>query len=673
MVSNMALEAPHFDAVESVIRFHDRKDAVAQPVPGDMDLDARIARAEAALSAMLLDGHSAAVGFSAGKDSSTVLNLLLVTAAKLVRQGARVPPIVVTHADTLVESPEMVRYAKSEMVSVLAYARKHGLDVRVDVSVPNLTEQWSVRVIGGRALPTFPGSSRDCTVELKIRPQDRLRKKVMKELSARATHMEGKEPVILLGTRYDESAERARNMRERGESDVQFRGGIDSNGKPSSLFMSPIAFWDSDQVWEYLGTVKAGALEGYSDFKDTFRIYADSMGTSCAIVAEDMSKALKASKACGARTGCAVCVAVTVDKSMENMIAQPRYEYMAGLNRLRNFISNTRWDMDRRSWLGRTIKQGYVRISPDAYSPQMMEDLLKYALTIDADEADAARREGLKAPRFQLVGLEQLFAIDAMWSLQAYHRPFHAVKIWKDVHEDGERYPVPEVEVFRRPKEMPARFLHVGSDWEDGHAMAYTGLRSAVLELAKREGDGCMGTRRTSSGAEVMDIEVGSMLEFDVDAAGFVFDEDFSHAMEKHDDPRCLPTEAYYYYLQMGGMSIKSGMEAEVDSMLRRSNFKIRQGVDGKVDHKTLWERAVTAKEAGIVPSRNGMRRRPGAADRGRSIPTGRSLVTTAPAAPELPEMPEMPEMPELPEIPEMRGTPFLPRPSQQISLALEW
>ena len=96
--------------------------------------------------------------------------------------------------------------------------------------------------------------------------------------------------------------------------------------------------------------------------------------------------------------------------------------YMRGLNNLRNFLSNTRWDMERRSWLGRTIKDGYVRVAPDAYSPAMMEELLRYALTIDAEERIAANAAGLSLPRFQLVSVERLFAIDAMWSLQAFHR-----------------------------------------------------------------------------------------------------------------------------------------------------------------------------------------------------------------------------------------------------------
>lgn len=626
------LEFPILIDVESIVR---PSRAAPALVPDHMarnvipdDLEGKIQRAETAMTALLQRGAPICCAWSAGKDSSTCLNLLLVAAAKLARAGGIVPPIVVTHADTTVENPEMVLYARSEMTMVREFARINGLEVRIEISTPNLTDQWAVRVIGGRALPPFPGQNRDCTSDWKALPQAKLRKRILKDLAKIAPLAE---PVVLIGTRYEESAERAKNMVERGESDVQVRRGVDANGRPSHLFLSPIAFWSSDDVWEYLGTARAGGIPSYSNFEDTFRVYADAMGTSCAVVAEDMSKVLKSSKACGARHGCSVCTIVSSDQSMENMIAQPRYEYMAGLNHLRNFISNTRWDMTRRSWLGRTIKGGYIKIAPDAYSPKMMEELLQYALTIDVQEREAARRERI-APRFQLVNMEQLFAIDAMWSLQAFHRPFHAIKIYKDVYEKGLRFPVPEVPVAPRPKEFPARYLFVGSDWDGGRDYTYTGLRSVVSEMVKGEGDGCMGTRTTSNGTVVMDIEVGSMLSFDLEYACYVLDEDFSRAMEKHDDTRYLPTEAYHYYLNMGGMSVKSGQEAEIDTILRRSNHKVRHGLAGQVDHTKLWDLAVPAQDAGITPTTNGTVRARGAAG-SLSVAFGVPLVAT-PATP---------------------------------------
>lgn len=578
------------------------------------DIEGKIERAEKVLTQLMRKGMPVCVSWSAGKDSSTVLNLLLSAASKMRAAGESVPPIVVTHADTMIENPEMVLYARNEMTMVKEFARKHRLNVAIEISQPNLTSQWSVRVIGGRALPPFPGTNRDCSMDWKVSPMKRLRKQVLKHLQAHCAKGADLEPVVLIGTRYDESAERSRNMRERGESDIEIRRGVDESGKASHLFLSPVAYWSTDDIWEYLGTAQAGAIASYSNFEDTFRVYADAMGTSCVIVAEDMSKSMKASKACGARHGCSLCTAVGVDQSMENMLGMDdRYAYMRGLNELRNFLAATRWDTDRRSWLGRTINEGYIRIAPDAYSPKMMEELLRYALTIDVREQFAAGRAGLSKPRFQLVNTEQLFAIDAMWSVQAFHRPFHALKIYNDIYEKGERYDVPKLATFPRWKDTPAKYLHVGADWDEGEKNRYTGLRSVIHELVKGEGDGCMGNKVLSSGKEVMEINTSNMLSFDLENAWFIFDEMPDLIKKHHDNPKSSPTQAYFYYATLGVMSVKSGMEGEIDTMLRRSHFKFRQGLDGQLNPADLLERAVTAEEAGLEAPTNGKLRKKGA------------------------------------------------------------
>lgn len=590
----------------------------------NLSVEERVERAVGALMTLMRHGYPACVSWSAGKDSSTLLNLVLTAGIRLKTLGESVPPIVVTHADTMIENPEMTLYARNEMVMVREFARSHGLNVKIEVAQPNLTSQWSVRVIGGRALPPFPGTNRDCTMDWKISPMKRLRKAVLKQLGEQVGD---KEPVVLIGTRYDESQVREQNMRERGESDVEVRRGVDENGKPSHLFLSPIAWWSADDVWEYLGMVRSGTIPGYSDFEDTFRVYADAMGTSCVIVAEDMSKAMKSSKACGARHGCSLCTVASTDQSMENMLAtDERYSYMRGLNQLRNFLAATRWDMARRSWLGRTIDDGYVRIGPDAYSPAMMEELLRYALTIDIREQEASRALGIR-PRFQLVNIEQLFAIDAMWSLQAFHKPYHALHIYKEVC-DGARWDVPQVVAAPQPKTMPDRYLWVGSDWEDVPGK-YSGLNSVLHQMVAHDSAGCMGTKTLADGREVMDVNTGEMMEVDVETAMFVLDE-LPRYLERHANPNAHPTEAYFHYLQLGMLTIKNGLQGEVDKILRRSDFKVRNNLWGVIDNQELLARSVSKEEAGQLQDAPTLRSR--GAD--GSLSVGHlSLVADPPAA----------------------------------------
>ena len=559
----------------------------------DLDsVEAKATKAERVLTELMRSGAPISVAWSAGKDSSTLLNLVLCAAARMHQAGEITPPIIVTHGDTLIENPEMSLYARNEMTQVHQFARRHGLKVRIETSQPNLLNRWAVKTIGGRSLPPFPGGSRDCTQDLKIAPMQKLRKQIIKELEGAG----GIEPVTLVGTRFEESTTRSANMTARGESDTQVRR--TGSGKNGQLFLSPLAHWSGDDVWEYLGLARAGVFDAYSDFEETFRLYADGMSTSCVIVGEEATK--KQTKACGARFGCHLCTLVESDKSMENMLLLPRYAYMQGLNDLRNFLAATRWDMGRRTWMGRTIENGHVRIAPDSYSPAMLEELLRYCLTIDCRERAAASQLGI-SPRFQLVDIEQLFAIDAMWSLQAFHRPFHALKLYKDIVIEGQRFDVPTIAPFERITIPAPRFLKVGQDWEDGEQFAYTGLRSALSELAAQDSQGCMGNRSTSDGREVLDINRGELFAVEVETAYFVLDE-HDEMIRKHDNPNVHPTEAYMYYARLGLITIKNGQQGEVDTILRRSNFKVREGLAGEIDWAHLYARALT----GPMPAGDG-------------------------------------------------------------------
>lgn len=562
------------------------------------DTEMMVQRAESTIMKMLIDRRPVCVAWSAGKDSSVCLNLVLSAASKLSQVGIAMPPIAVTHADTSIENPEVLAYAQAEKSKIEEFARRYRLDVRVETSTPNLVDQWSVRIIGGRALPPHPTTNHDCTTDWKIRPMDRLRNEIMRDWSKKNYGMPLGEPVILIGTRFDESAERRRNMTERGESDIVLRRGVDEDGNPTNLFLSPIAFWTTDDVWLYLQDPSLTKGRQYSDFAETLRIYSAAMG-ECAAVADALGKGKQNSKACGARHGCSLCTAVGIDKSMENMLREDRYKYMEGLNKLQKFIVHTYGDLSRRNWVGRTIVDNHLVIAPDAYSPKMMEELLKYALTIDIREKEAASRLGI-APRFSLVNMEQLVAIDAMWSLQAYHRPFHALAIYRDIYEDGRRYPVPDVSPAPVSKIPEPRYIPV-TGWDEAQENAYTGLRDVMMDLVRGEGPGCMGNRVLKNGAEVLAMEVSSSFKVDLEGADMLFQFMFDEMMEKHDDPRTSPLEGYRYYARHGTISVSTAYQAKIDSIMRRSSFKIRNGLDGQQDPQALLARSLSAAEAGIV------------------------------------------------------------------------
>lgn len=154
------------------------------------------------------------------------------------------------------------------------------------------------------------------------------------------------------------------------------------------------AHWSDDDIWEAVSLYAGGARPGYSDFEEMRRIYAHSVGTSCAVVADailDGGGGRRQGK-CGARLGCHVCQ-MAEDKSLANMVAyDDRYAYPAGLQKLNRFIRATRYDWSRRHWIGRAIRGSYVRVMPDTYHPSMLRALTRYMWQLDYDEQRRAAR-----------------------------------------------------------------------------------------------------------------------------------------------------------------------------------------------------------------------------------------------------------------------------------------
>lgn len=547
----------------------------------NLDTDAKVARALTAIRSVLERQYPCAVAWSGGKDSTVMLMLVLEAALGMKQQGIPIPQILVTHARTGIDNPAIDSLAKRDIARIRSYAALHELPVRVDVAEPSLNDSWAVRIISGRALPTFANSStRDCTISWKLLPQQRQRKVALKELKADGT------PVVLVGTRYEESSSRSTRMSERGELDseiwIQENRSKDGTVTGQELRLSPVAWWTQDDVWIFLNEVMESKRTSYTDAKDLWEVYQDGGNSTCVVLNDDFMKAN--SKACGARFGCSLCTAVGRDKSLEAMIeSDEKYAYMNGLNRLQRFMVDTQYDMGRRSWLGRTIQDdGYIAIAPDTYSPEMQREMLRYSLTIDREEARAAAKLGIAA-RFELVSLQQLIAIDAIWSIQGYHpRPFEAFHIWESVYVDGKTFTPPSVDSTVFEKKIPKpMWLFVGEwDRDSGFSTMYTGARHMLADLSgATESGGCMQNIELSDGRVVMDIGRSDMFSVDEEGAELFLAFEILESEIHKSKAGCDSGEAFRHYQMLGTIQTGTRHLGLIDDMLRRAAWKRRHGV----------------------------------------------------------------------------------------------
>ncbi|MEX5297515.1 DNA phosphorothioation system sulfurtransferase DndC [Kocuria sp. CPCC 205292] len=265
------------------------------------------------------------VGYSGGKDSTAVLQLVWLALSKLTPEARR-KPVYVISTDTLVENPVVAAWVSKSLEKMATAAEEQDLPVQPNRLTPEVKDTFWVNLIG-QGYPAPRPKFRWCTERLKIRPSNSFIKRVV--------HNHG-EAILVLGTRKAESAARARTMEHHEKGRVRDR--LSPNGSlPNSLVYSPIEAWSNDDVWMFLMQVKNAW--GYSN-KDLLTMYQGaSEDSECPLVVDTTTPS------CGdSRFGCWTCTLVDQDKSMSAMVANSEdHEWMAPLLTLRDKLDGG-WD-----------------------------------------------------------------------------------------------------------------------------------------------------------------------------------------------------------------------------------------------------------------------------------------------------------------------------------------
>lgn len=556
--------------------------AAAPVVRQEVSLDDLIAGSVASIRRLFDEGYPTLIAFSSGKDSSVLMILTFMAAIQAKNEG-RHPKIAVCHSNTGIENPLIAELAKCEMKKIEAYAAKHGLDVQVRVAQPELLDSWGPRICGGRALPSYPGLNADCSVAWKCEPSRKLRHTLSEQLGGE------KEVVVCTGTRRSESVRRGANMLKRKDSSVE-----PVRNKEGELVLSPIAEWDTDSVFELLGLCGAGIIESYTDAQEVLTAYRDAGPTSCAVVNDSIMEGEGKAKNCGARFGFALCTVVQNDSSMDNLLNNdPQYGFMRGLGRLRNYLMAIQNDMGRRLWVGRTIREGHIAIRPDVFSPEEMRRIYRYAVTLDAEEEEAAQALGIE-PRFRLIPPEAAVCIDMLWSRDGHFDGFAAVADYLDIWQGRERYPVPEkVEMLSAERPEP-RFLEVGENWAEACGDHWAGIREPFVAAMLED---CLpvksyGKKNAVAAWADLESEDGFVIDQESLAMFFHFEAD---GMVRQYRDRQMDTRgiAYRWYLQYGLARLSARQILNHDKALRRTAYKRLAGVSGpEVDVDRLFDAA---------------------------------------------------------------------------------
>lgn len=371
------------------------------------------------------------VGYSGGKDSTAVLQLVWEALRELPPEQRNRKVVHVISTDTLVEQPVVAAWVAESLELIRRASEEQVMPFKPHRLTPRVEDSYWVNLIG-RGYPAPRPMFRWCTSRLKIEPSNRFIVEVAQQHG---------QTILVLGTRKAESAARAQTM-ERYEKQ-RVRDFLSPNGSlPNSWVFTPVEDWSNDDVWLFL--MQNPNPWGRSN-KDLLTMYRGATADNeCPLVVDTSTPS------CGSsRFGCWVCTLVAADKSMEAMIHNDREkEWMTPLLEFRNEIGvlddhGRIDDRERRDFrrMDGTIKLNSRdgRPIPGPYTKGWREWLLQRLLEVENDVVAAAPVE-LKD--YRLISDAELREIRRIWVEEKHEFDDSLPRIYETVK--GEPYPFKE-------------------------------------------------------------------------------------------------------------------------------------------------------------------------------------------------------------------------------------
>ncbi|MGI6554471.1 MAG: DNA phosphorothioation system sulfurtransferase DndC [Bacillota bacterium] len=278
----------------------------------------------------LSDTRPWVVGFSGGKDSTAVVQLIFEALNELPRRQ-RKKKVFVLSSDTFVETPLIISYIDDTLSAIQQAAIELGLPIETHKVFPRTKDTFWCLLIG-KGYPSPRQKFRWCTDRLKILPANRF---VLDKVSKYG------EVVMVLGVRTSESVTRLQVIRSHS---VEGKELMKHSTLTNAFVFAPISDFSVDDVWGYLLDEKHPSPWGNDNYK-LFDLYADS-NAECPLMIDKEIK--ESAGSCGnSRFGCWVCTVVKEDKALQGFI-ESGHTWLIPLLRFRNWLMEIRDNRDLR-------------------------------------------------------------------------------------------------------------------------------------------------------------------------------------------------------------------------------------------------------------------------------------------------------------------------------------
>ncbi len=293
----------------------------------------------------LADKRPWVVAYSGGKDSTLVLQLVYEMALNLKHQNEdALKPIYIIASDTRVEPPNIEEYLAERLEKLTAHANHNELPIHIKLVKPAIGEGfWDCLI--GKGYPSPTRWFRWCTHKMKVKPS----RIEIEKITAKHGGV-----ILLLGSRLSESSLRKQGMNGRIKNS---RGLNPHHEIPNALVFTPIADWETDDVWRFLSKTPP-PWGGNHDYM--LDLYRQAGGSECLLAID-----LQTPSCGGSRFGCWTCTVVKEDKSMKGFL-QTGEEWMRPLFDFRVWLKKIREDMTLRLPYRRNKAEGPGPFSPEA-------------------------------------------------------------------------------------------------------------------------------------------------------------------------------------------------------------------------------------------------------------------------------------------------------------------
>ena len=343
------------------------------------------------------------VGYSGGKDSTAVLQLIWETLSELDRKQLHKQVHVLTN-DTLVENPIVSLWVHESLKNIDIEAKRQNLPFITHMTIPEVVDSFWVNLIG-KGYPAPRPRFRWCTQRLKINPAN---KYVLDMVNKNG------EAIMVLGTRKSESSARKKVI-EKHEGSTRKHLSRNHDPKFDRVWIyAPIKNWSNDDVWEYLAS---NSNPWNYDNDQLINMYRGATkDNECPLVVDSSTPS------CGdSRFGCYVCTLVDKDKSMSAMIKNDdEKKWMSPLADFRNQYLDTKTDHPKREFRrsngSLTIMQdkdkGGYKLVPGAYKQSYRHILLTELLKAQ-EKVKSSGVEG--TDNFEIIRMDELEEIRKIW------------------------------------------------------------------------------------------------------------------------------------------------------------------------------------------------------------------------------------------------------------------